>query len=118
MKWPGKENFSTLEPLCGWFLPLNVEKRNGKKFIGGVPNAGNHWALVLVELRPFKGIVYCDSLAWDPPSNIIDVVNNYTTHLLGVGSYGVNHLSLAHSCLLYTSPSPRDGLLSRMPSSA
>ena len=25
---------------------------------------------------------------------------------------------LAYSCLLYTSPSPRDGLLSRMPSSA
>src|SRR5665647_2998417 len=25
---------------------------------------------------------------------------------------------LAHVCLLYTSPSPRDGLLSRMPSSA
>ena len=25
---------------------------------------------------------------------------------------------LDHSCLLYTSPSPRDGLLSRMPSSA
>ena len=25
---------------------------------------------------------------------------------------------LLHSCLLYTSPSPRDGLLSRMPSSA
>ena len=30
------------------------------------------------------------------------------------------HLSSAHlyACLLYTSPSPRDGLLSRMPSSA
>ena len=25
---------------------------------------------------------------------------------------------VANSCLLYTSPSPRDGLLSRMPSSA
>ena len=25
---------------------------------------------------------------------------------------------LAYGCLLYTSPSPRDGLLSRMPSSA
>ena len=25
---------------------------------------------------------------------------------------------IAYSCLLYTSPSPRDGLLSRMPSSA
>ena len=27
-------------------------------------------------------------------------------------------LGKAHTCLLYTSPSPRDGLLSRMPSSA
>jgi superfamily II DNA/RNA helicase len=27
-------------------------------------------------------------------------------------------VALAHTCLLYTSPSPRDGLLSRMPSSA
>ena len=25
---------------------------------------------------------------------------------------------MVHACLLYTSPSPRDGLLSRMPSSA
>ena len=31
---------------------------------------------------------------------------------------GVRSLSDAMSCLLYTSPSPRDGLLSRMPSSA
>ena len=28
------------------------------------------------------------------------------------------HSRLLHGCLLYTSPSPRDGLLSRMPSSA
>ena len=27
-------------------------------------------------------------------------------------------VEMAHTCLLYTSPSPRDGLLSRMPSSA
>ena len=27
-------------------------------------------------------------------------------------------IGIIHSCLLYTSPSPRDGLLSRMPSSA
>ena len=34
--------------------------------------------------------------------------------------YGVKKLTFASSasCLLYTSPSPRDGLLSRMPSSA
>ena len=34
--------------------------------------------------------------------------NNYATSLFGLGRF----------CLLYTSPSPRDGLLSRMPSSA
>ena len=31
---------------------------------------------------------------------------------------GVDAIEVAHGCLLYTSPSPRDGLLSRMPSSA
>ena len=31
---------------------------------------------------------------------------------------GVRHLIWDNACLLYTSPSPRDGLLSRMPSSA
>ena len=30
----------------------------------------------------------------------------------------MGHIELSRSCLLYTSPSPRDGLLSRMPSSA
>ena len=33
-------------------------------------------------------------------------------------SLTANLLKLSNSCLLYTSPSPRDGLLSRMPSSA
>ena len=31
---------------------------------------------------------------------------------------GIENLRLTYACLLYTSPSPRDGLLSRMPSSA
>ena len=31
---------------------------------------------------------------------------------------GIKELDEVKSCLLYTSPSPRDGLLSRMPSSA
>ena len=34
------------------------------------------------------------------------------------GACGVYSNVLAEACLLYTSPSPRDGLLSRMPSSA
>ena len=59
-------------------------------------------------------------------SNILDLFS-------GVGSFGIECLSrgskevvfgekynavLPIFCLLYTSPSPRDGLLSRMPSSA
>ena len=36
---------------------------------------------------------------------------------LGLRSYEQYH-DLLRDCLLYTSPSPRDGLLSRMPSSA
>ena len=36
-----------------------------------------------------------------------------------MGNYGVNPEDIeSWGCLLYTSPSPRDGLLSRMPSSA
>ena len=35
-----------------------------------------------------------------------------------VGSYRQRSVDGNNSCLLYTSPSPRDGLLSRMPSSA
>src|SRR5665647_1799985 len=33
-------------------------------------------------------------------------------------AYVENNIIIASTCLLYTSPSPRDGLLSRMPSSA
>ena len=36
---------------------------------------------------------------------------------LGLDLAGGSHI-LLEACLLYTSPSPRDGLLSRMPSSA
>ena len=61
-----------------------------------------------------------------------DIVMHSATKYLGghsdvvMGALIVNNSSLAEklyfiqnaSCLLYTSPSPRDGLLSRMPSSA
>ena len=36
----------------------------------------------------------------------------------GVRDLDTDRLASAKNCLLYTSPSPRDGLLSRMPSSA
>ena len=35
-----------------------------------------------------------------------------------VDAFGGGYIAKSVACLLYTSPSPRDGLLSRMPSSA
>ena len=37
---------------------------------------------------------------------------------LGMESIALTDHGVMYGCLLYTSPSPRDGLLSRMPSSA
>ena len=50
------------------------------------------------------------------------VILNTGTQLIDIFSGGklsqVNRATGMDTCLLYTSPSPRDGLLSRMPSSA
>src|SRR5680860_1764957 len=63
----------------------------------------------------------------DPPAGelvcqagVLPFLTNRQGHLIGRYDYS-RHLvgfSQCHTCLLYTSPSPRDGLLSRMPSSA
>ena len=54
---------------------------------------------------------------------IIDFIHRVQAHEGDIAADGLDvarHLDLAlvELCLLYTSPSPRDGLLSRMPSSA
>ena len=43
---------------------------------------------------------------------------NATSKKIGGAKDDAERESLKEGCLLYTSPSPRDGLLSRMPSSA
>ena len=47
----------------------------------------------------------------------IDFHQFYPQGVTGFALLADSHISI-HTCLLYTSPSPRDGLLSRMPSSA
>ena len=48
-----------------------------------------------------------------------DELDNLLTNKETPRAYvGFEPSGLLHACLLYTSPSPRDGLLSRMPSSA
>ena len=50
---------------------------------------------------------------------LINATNNIEKIILcPADNKPIAKLSWANDCLLYTSPSPRDGLLSRMPSSA
>ena len=86
-------NFGNVKRLV---LPLSVGTRNVQTFISGINNSNNHWVLVVVELRPFKRVLYCDTLAGNPPPYIIDVVNSYISHIPRVGLYEKKHLFLAH----------------------
>ena len=52
-----------------------------------------------------------------PTNNGIPLDGNNPVNAIGVSAQNAD-LVFAGTCLLYTSPSPRDGLLSRMPSSA
>ena len=56
-------------------------------------------------------------LAAAPRGALLHAPDTYMNKLCGSKEL-IGKLSLSNSCLLYTSPSPRDGLLSRMPSSA
>ena len=48
----------------------------------------------------------------------ITLLGGCTTYIENQASLEFEPIYLEATCLLYTSPSPRDGLLSRMPSSA
>ena len=87
--------------------------------IGELDNMSNN----LVFTEPLSGTFSVISLPCDNPceelefklENAIAPVRLDSADFDGDGS---NELILSDICLLYTSPSPRDGLLSRMPSSA
>ena len=87
-----------------------------------VPQMPLDQLLVLLEKLANKSLGL-----WDMPkgseARLINVSENATYLVQGPNDYKAIlriHRENYHSrsCLLYTSPSPRDGLLSRMPSSA
>ena len=50
---------------------------------------------------------------------ILEIKENYVKSALEVKDFHKQPMGMVHGgCLLYTSPSPRDGRISRMPSSA
>ena len=50
--------------------------------------------------------------------DVNDIINSKILYSLKASGGFNDEVSVVYTCLLYTSPSPRDGLLSRMPSSA
>ena len=50
--------------------------------------------------------------------HMLEQLSKHSLIDLKVKAKGDTHIDLHHTCLLYTSPSPRDATLSRMPSSA
>ena len=78
-------------------------------------------ATVSADGRPHL-VPICFALMRDVVYSVVDHKPKRSTALKRVANLeATGHACLlvdAYSCLLYTSPSPRDGLLSRMPSSA
>ena len=70
-------------------------------------------AALITTLRTIEGVSAADPVTG--PYDIIVVVETEDQREIG---RLVMHALHVLPCLLYTSPSPRDGLLSRMPSSA
>ena len=60
----------------------------------------------------------CEDLNEDINSNPNDILITDVEDKLFLTGAQLANIQLQLGCLLYTSPSPRDGLLSRMPSSA
>ena len=101
-------------------LPMKENRMEKKKRIVQIlriimPLVGLTCAVVL---SPLDGI-----WAWITP--VPDTVQEQVDDAIGHGLDGIivyvdeaDQPPLFYTCLLYTSPSPRDGLLSRMPSSA
>ena len=105
----------------------NEEVVNGKSDIGGHPVVRlpmRQWILKITDYAEslLDGL---DDLDW--PENIKELQKNWIGKSEGVElEFDIDghndtinvYTTRPDTCLLYTSPSPRDGLLSRMPSSA
>ena len=78
------------------------------------------------ELKRFNYRI--SSYQFDPPIDSSDMEPSLWAKIVKIINYNYDNFdgfvilhgtdTMAYTCLLYTSPSPRDGLLSRMPSSA
>ena len=89
--WGNKWNDAKTEPTIEYHVPGAIDRIFMTNMVADLPQVGRNWHILI------EGATIDQS--WRP--------NPYEPSFIYVWG-----------CLLYTSPSPRDGLLSRMPSSA
>ena len=87
---------------------------------GGFTESSSSLRILHVGIRNTVGVLCEDAFTQsNPPVEAANISDQVDTSTLGVLSGSVAFTRAdGGRCLLYTSPSPRDGLLSRMPSSA
>ena len=82
-------------------------------FAGAIVGAGIWFSDILYILFVYYGVSYVDKLLQNQSLMYsLAYIGCVILLIIGVGTF------LSKACLLYTSPSPRDATLSRMPSSA
>ena len=73
----------------------------------------------IVQISPLvRRITAGNGSVFTGPGTNTYLVGNEDVTVIDPGPAMQDHIDAITACLLYTSPSPRDGLLSRMPSSA
>ena len=110
---------------------LPVYWHRGERWIAGAP--GHRYSVELVNRtgERLMAVVAVDGVnavtgetaAWDQNGYVFAPwqrweVRGWRKSHERIAAFEFTALSNSYACLLYTSPSPRDGLLSRMPSSA
>ena len=116
-------------PISGYYWGSNsVKSRRGSVFTQAAQakmhgasqddyrNAGLAYLNYLHGVNPL-GLVYLTNMErYGAEKSVSEIYHNWFVN--GSKEYDSTKTSTYGPCLLYTSPSPRDGLLSRMPSSA
>ncbi|XP_076437041.1 uncharacterized protein LOC143276435 [Babylonia areolata] len=70
-----------------------------KTFVGSPKRPGNHWVLVTLDLTDRPVIMYCDSLGWEVPEDLLQWLAPYT------GAFGIENLDKPKVIVMHP-PSP------------
>ena len=99
---------------------LNLKLKNPKQFVGYVKKSSILSSLLLINNNLHIDILFDQDgkLEVNNPDGNQDIIEIHDVFLESAISTICDHEDSVTACLLYTSPSPRDRSLSRMPSSA